>query len=59
MKRRFNRLLFLLQMGLGGIKHLAETETKIIQSLEVPPYFPNLQMVDFFSQMGFQLYLYV
>lgn len=39
MEKISSSLLFLPQMGLDDIKHLAEKLKKISQSLEVPPYF--------------------
>lgn len=53
MKKKFKKLMFLLQMGLDNIKHLAEKlEKKISQSLEVPPYFQISRWLTFSARWG-------
>lgn len=53
MEKSFNKLLFLLQMGLDDIKHLAEKlKKKISQSLEVPPYFQISRWLTFSARWG-------
>ena len=46
--------MFLLQMGLDGIKHLAAKleEKKNSQSLEVPPYFQISRWLTFSARWG-------
>lgn len=54
MENRFNKLLFLLQMGLDDIKHLAKKpkKKKISQSLEVLPYFQISRWLTFSARWG-------
>lgn len=51
-ERKFNKLMFLPQMGLNDTKHLAENRKKISQPLEVPPYFQICRWLIFSGRWG-------